>query len=207
MKSLQRSDLLSLELYSEQRVTFRRRVMAHKKNRVIYLGDHVGLYFEDRLTMQYQVQEMLRAEKIFDRAGIDEELAVYNSLIPDGSNLKATLMLEYTDVEERQRMLGRLVGIETRVWIRVDEFEKVWPVADEDLERTDSTKTSAVHFLRYEFSQAMIAAAQAGARLTAGVEHTAYRIEAVLMPAVRQALVADFALAVPATSSYSRTAS
>jgi len=194
MKPLQGSDLLSLEQYSKQRVAFRQQVMAHKKNRVVYLGDHVGLYFEDRLTMQYQVQEMLRAEKIFDEAGIEEELAVYNPLIPDGGNLKATLMLEYTDVGERQQMLTRLVGIETRVWIQVDDFEKVWPVADEDLERADSTKTSAVHFLRYEFSAAMMAAAQAGARLSAGVEHAEYCTETVLTPAVCQALVADFAV-------------
>jgi len=192
MNPLQRSDLLSLEQYSEQRQQYRQQVLAHKKNRVVYLGDHLGLYFEDRLTMQYQVQEMLRAEKIFDVAGIEEELAVYNPLIPDGHNLKATLMIEYTEVVERQQMLSRLVDIETRVWLQTGDFEKVWPITDEDLERTDTEKTSAVHFLRFEFTPAMIAAAQSGAGLVAGVDHSAYSAETVLIAAVTNALVADF---------------
>ncbi|HED14785.1 MAG TPA: DUF3501 family protein [Gammaproteobacteria bacterium] len=194
MKPLLRTDLLSLQQYSEQRLQFRRQVMAHKKNRVIYLGEHLGLYFEDRLTMQYQVQEMLRVEKIFEDAAIEEELATYNPLIPDGHNLKATLMIEYTDVAERQQMLTHLVGIETRVWMRVAEFEKVWPIADEDLERADATKTSAVHFLRYEFSEAMIAAAQAGGTLSSGAEHPAYHSEVIVAPEVTQALIADFTM-------------
>ncbi len=194
MKALQRADLLSLEQYSEQRAQFRQQVMAHKKNRAVYLGEHLGLYFEDRLTMHYQIQEMLRAEKIFDAAGIEEELAAYNPLIPDGHNLKATLMIEYTEAAERQQMLGRLISIETRVWLQVAGFEKVRPVADEDLERADDSKTSALHFLRFEFTDDMIAAAQSGAGLMAGVDHPAYTARSVLAPAVNKALVADFAV-------------
>ena len=197
MKPLQRTDLLSLEQYSEQRIPFRRQVMAHKKNRVIYLGEHLGLYFEDRLTIQYQVQEMLRVEKIFEAAAIEEELAAYNPLIPDGHNLKATLMIEYTDVAERQQMLTHLVGIETRVWMRVGDFGEVWPIADEDLERADATKTSAVHFLRYEFSEAMIAAVQAGGTLSTGSEHPAYHSQVIVAPEVTKALIADFMMGVP----------
>ncbi|MGA7979634.1 MAG: DUF3501 family protein, partial [Chromatiaceae bacterium] len=150
MQHLTRDDLHSLEKYAELRSEFRNRVMAHKKTRQVALGPHITLYFEDRLTMQYQVQEMLRAERIFEAAGIQEELDAYNPLIPDGSNWKATFMVEYEDADERREALSRLIGIEDRVWVRVAGFDKVGAIADEDLEREDETKTSSVHFLRFE---------------------------------------------------------
>ena len=193
MHKLTRSDLLSLEEYSNQRKDFRARAMAHRKNRRVALGDHVTLLFEDRLTIQYQVQEMLRAERIFEAAGIEEELVAYNPLIPDGSNLKATLLIEYTDVAERKQALARLIGLEDKVWIRVSGFEPVYPIADEDLERDDESKTSSVHFLRFEFTPEMIAAAKAGEHLEMGVDHPEYQVAPIsLTGEVRQSLVADF---------------
>ena len=175
MDKLTKSDLLSLEQYSTKRRDFRSRVMAHKKNRRIALGEHINLYFEDRLTMHYQVQEMLRAEKIFEAHGIDEELDTYNPLIPDGANLKATMMIEYHDIDQRQRALASLVGVESKIWIQVQGFEKVYPISDEDLERSDENKTSAVHFLRFEFDQGSLDAAKAGADIGMGVDHKNYR--------------------------------
>src|SRR5690606_29919937 len=145
-----REDLFSLEEYAAQRQALRSKVMAHKQQRRVPIGPNATRYFEDRLTMQYQVQEMLRAERIFEAEGIEEELAVYNPLIPDGTNWKATFMIEYTDVEERKAALARMVGIEDRVWVRVDGFDPVWAIADEDLERETQDKTSSVHFLRFE---------------------------------------------------------
>jgi len=194
MPKLTPANLLSLEEYAKQRADFRSKVMAHKKNRQVHLGDHATLYFEDSLTMQYQVQEMLRIERIFEEEGINEELAAYNPLIPDGSNLKATFMVEYEDVEERKVALARLIGIENKVWIQVDGFDKVYPIANEDLERTTEEKTSSVHFLRFEFTPEMIAAAKQGADMAMGVEHENYYIEVNPVAAnIRDALAADFA--------------
>lgn len=193
MQKLTRTDLLSLEAYAEQRKDLRAQVMAHKKNRQIKLGDHVTLIFEDRLTIQYQVQEMLRVERIFEAEAIEDELAAYNPLIPDGSNLKATFLIEYEDVQERKQALAKLVGIEDKVWIRVADFDPVWPIADEDLERETEEKTSSVHFLRFEFTSEMIAAAKEGADLAMGIDHSHY--SAVIDPLpqpIRAALVADF---------------
>jgi hypothetical protein len=193
MKKLARSDLLSLEAYAEQREDFRARVLAHKRNRTVGVGEHLTLLFEDRYTMQYQIQEMLRAERIFEPEAIEEELAAYNPLTPDGSNLKATLLIEYEDLEERKRALATLLGIEDKVWVRVDGFDPVWAIADEDMERDNSTKTSAVHFLRFEFSPEMIAAAKQGAPLSVGVDHPRYTGLVDPLPEnVRAALVADF---------------
>ncbi len=171
---LSREDLYSLEQYAAMRDEFRQKIMAHKKNRRIELGDHLVLLFEDKLIMQYQIQEMLKAEKIFEAEGIEEELAAYNPLIPDGNNWKATMMVQYPDVEERQHMLTQLIGIETVTWLQVEGFDKVFAIADEDLERDNEEKTSAVHFLRFELSQAMIKAAKAGAKISAGVDHENY---------------------------------
>ncbi len=193
MNRLERKDLMSLEEYAEQRPEFRRRVLEHKKHRQVALNDHATLYFEDRLTMQYQIQEMLRIERIFEADAIQEELDAYNPLIPDGSNLKATFMIEYEDASERQRELARLVGIEDTVWIRIGEFDKVHAIADEDLERDNEEKTSAVHFLRFEFTPAMIAAARDGAPIAMGIDHENMRAEVAAIPdAVRASLVADF---------------
>jgi len=194
MPKLTMNNLLSLENYAKQRADFRSKVMAHKKNRKVHLGDHATLYFEDSLTMQYQVQEMLRIEKIFEQEGIDEELAAYNPLIPDGKNLKATFMVEYDDVEERKEALGKLLGIEDKVWIQVEGFDKVYPIANEDLERTTEEKTSSVHFLRFEFSDEMIAAAKQGAPVGMGIEHENYQVEVSPVAGnIRDTLVADFA--------------
>lgn len=194
MSKLTPANLLSLEEYSKQRADFRSKVMAHKKNRQVHLGDHATLYFEDSLTMQYQVQEMLRIERIFEEEGINEELAAYNPLIPDGSNLKATFMVEYDDVEERKEALARLIGIENKVWIQVAGFDKVYPIANEDLERTTEEKTSSVHFLRFEFTPEMVAAAKQGADMAMGVEHENYYIEMnPVATNIRDSLVADFA--------------
>ena len=191
--ALKPEDLLSLEEYDKQRADFRQRVMAHKANRKVHLGEHATLYFEDRLTMQYQVQEMLRIERIFEQEGICEELAAYNPLIPEGRNLKATFMIEYEDPEERKKALARLIGIEDKVWIRVAGFDKVYPVANEDLERSTEDKTSSVHFLRFEFTPEMIEAAKAGADIAVGVEHENYQATVDPLPKnIRDALVADF---------------
>lgn len=176
MTKLSRTDLYSLEEYSEIRDQFRDRVMAHKKNRRLYLGDNLLLLFEDRLVMHYQIQEMLKAEKIFEADGIQEELDAYNPLIPDGTNWKATMMIQYADVSERQQMLAKLVGIENRVWLRIGDHDKVYPIADEDLERATDDKTSAVHFLRFELSPAIIADVHKGASISAGVDHENYSV-------------------------------
>ncbi len=188
---LTREDLYSLEDYSGIRSDFRNRVMAHKKNRQVPVGPHATLYFEDRLTMQYQIQEMLRAERIFEAAGIQDELDAYNPLIPDGSNWKATFMIEYPDIDERRDALARLRGIEDKVWVQVADSDKVWAVADEDLEREDATKTSAVHFLRFDLSAPMCAALKEGAALAIGIDHPEYRHQADLSTATRDALTAD----------------
>ena len=176
MTKLSRKDLYSLEEYAEIRDDFRARVMQHKKNRRLDLGNNLVLLFEDRLVMQYQVQEMLKAEKIFEADGIQEELDAYNPLIPDGTNWKATMMIQYADIAERQQMLKKLVGIENSIWLRVDGQDKVYPIADEDLERATDDKTSAVHFLRFELTPSMIAEIHKGASISAGVEHEYYSV-------------------------------
>ncbi|MEJ2361848.1 MAG: DUF3501 family protein [Gammaproteobacteria bacterium] len=192
MQKLTQTDLLSLEQYARQRKEFRARVLEHKKNRQVRLGDHVTLYFEDRLTMQYQIQEMLRIEKIFEEEGILDELNAYNPLIPDGTNLKATFMIEYPDVDERKQALAKLVGVEDKVWIQVDGYDKVYAIADEDLDRENADKTSSVHFVRFEFTPEMIAAAKRGASLIAGIDHPALTVSHSLVTPVRDALTADF---------------
>ncbi len=175
MAKLKREDLYSLEQYSEMRDDYRKKIMAHKENRRLELGENLLLSFEDQLIMQYQVQEMLKAEKIFDAAGIEEELKVYNTLIPDGTNWKATMLIQYPDVEERQRQLTRLIGIEDLIWMQVEGFGKVYAIADEDLERDNAEKTSAVHFMRFELNNEMITAVKSGAAISAGVEHKNYQ--------------------------------
>mgnify|MGYP002713201452 FL=1 len=178
MQKLTRKDLYSLEDYLEIRDDYRKKVMAHKKDRRLELGDNILLMFEDRLIMQYQVQEMLKAEKIFDAAGIEEELDAYNPLIPDGNNWKATMLIQYPDVEERQKQLARLIGIENKIWMQVDGFDKVFAIADEDLERDTEDKTSAVHFMRYQLDDDMIQAVKNGAAISAGVDHENYQANA-----------------------------
>lgn len=193
MQKLTRADLYSLEKYAEVRPQFRSRMMAHKKNRQVPIGPHAMLYFEDRLTIHYQIQEMLRAERIFEAEGIEEELATYNPLIPDGRNWKATFMIEYANADERQKALAGMIGIEDRVWVQVNGFERVWAIADEDLERANEQKTSAVHFLRFELTPEMVTAAKADAVITMGIGHEAYTYYVDSIPdAVRAALVADF---------------
>ncbi|MDX1403912.1 MAG: DUF3501 family protein [Woeseiaceae bacterium] len=192
MEKLSKEKLLSLEDYDGQRDRFRSQVMQHKKDRQLPLGTNATLYFEDTLTMQYQVQEMLRIERIFEEAGIREELEAYNPLIPDGTNWKATFMLEFPDVEERRAMLKRLAGIENRVWMQVGKLDRIRPVADEDLERSDAEKTSAVHFLRFELSAEQIDALKGGAELAAGIDHENYQVE--IRPVadnIRQSLIGD----------------
>lgn len=193
MEKLSREDLMSLEEYAQKRPEFRAQVMAHKRNRRLALGEHAALYFEDRLTIQYQIQEMLRAERIFEADGIAEELETYNPLIPDGSNWKATFMLEYGDVDQRQEAVQRLIGIEDVVWVRVAGFDKAYAIADEDLERETEEKTSTVHFMRFELSPEMVAAAKGGAVLSAGIEHEGMAVTVDPLPAaVAQSLLGDF---------------
>lgn len=189
---LQRQDLWSLEEYSQRRETFRAEVMEHKRNRQLALGNNARIYFEDGTTIRYQVQEMLRIEKVFEADGIQDELDAYNPLIPDGTNWKATFMIEYPEIDERKRMLGLLIGVEHRVWLQVDGFAAVWPIADEDLERTTDEKTSSVHFMRWELEPAMVAALKRGATLYAGVDHNQYLIDKFEVPAnIRTAVTAD----------------
>src|SRR5688572_17507936 len=172
---IDRNSLLSLEAYARQRNEFRAKVMAHKKRRTVHLGAHVTLQFEDELTIRYQVQEMLRIERIFEEEGIQHELDAYNPLIPDSSNWKATMLIEYPDADERRRMLAQLKGIERRVWVQVGDLERVFAIADEDLERENEDKTSSVHFLRFELSPEMRERMQRGAKVAVGVEHPQYR--------------------------------
>ncbi|MBU1426397.1 MAG: DUF3501 family protein [Gammaproteobacteria bacterium] len=184
--------LYSLEQYARARPEFRSKVMAHKKNRTVQLGDHVSLLFEDALTMQYQVQEMLRLERMFEPEPIQEELDVYNPLIPDGSNWKATMMIEYPDITERQRKLGELIGIEDRTWVQVAGHERVYAIADEDLDRATEEKTSAVHFLRFELTPPMIATLKQGADLGMGIDHARYQAHVEPVPsAVHMELLND----------------
>jgi precorrin-3B methylase len=192
MQKLRPADLLPLEEYAAQRAAIRERLISHRRARRLAIGGHCTLNFEDRETIRYQVQEMLRAERIFEVAGIEEELSVYNPLIPDGGNLKATMLIEYADPVERARQLAVLRGIERRCWLRVAGHAAVYALADEDLERETPDKTSAVHFLRWELTPPMIAALKAGAALGAGIDHPAYALSVEPVPdAIRRALLAD----------------
>lgn len=192
MDKLIPADLMSLERYARERPAFRAQVLEHKRHRKLAVGPHVTWSFEDRLTMQYQIQEMLRVERIFEPEGIRDELDAYNPLIPDGSNWKATLLIEFPDVAERQRQLAQLLGLEDRCWVKVRGHDRVYAIADEDLERETTEKTSSVHFLRFELTPAMISALKSGAGLAVGVDHDRYRHEIdPVSDAVKAALVAD----------------
>ena len=191
MDRLTRNDLWSLEDYAQARQAFRAEVIAHKKLRQVELGPHATLYFEDRLTIKYQVQEMLRVERIFERAAIEEELEAYNPLIPDGANWKATFMLEYPDVEERRVALARLGGIEHKVWVQAEGGPKIHTIANEDLERTNAEKTAAVHFLRFELDPASIGLLKRGARLRMGIDHPGLPCDIEVPQAIRDCLVQD----------------
>jgi hypothetical protein len=194
MARISRDSLLTLEQYARERSDFRARVIAHKKNRTVRIGEHVTLIFEDELTIRYQIQEMLRIEKTFEESGIQDELDAYLPLVPDGTNLKATMMIEYEEPLERKRELAKLKGVEERTYVQVDGFDRVYAIADEDLERENEEKTSSVHFLRFEFTPEMIAGAKSAAALAVGVDHPNYnvRIDEVA-PQVQAALARDFA--------------
>jgi hypothetical protein len=189
--TITRSDLMSLEQYAEKRAEFRQRVIAHKKHRQVALGPNATLYFEDRLTLLYQIQEMLRIEKVFEVDGINEELNAYNPLIPDGRNFKATFMIEYPDAQVRAAQLAKMVGIEDLVWMQVGDHDKVWSIADEDLPRSNETKTSAVHFMRFEISDDMARDLKAGADWHIGVQHPVYTYDLAVSGATRESLLND----------------
>ena len=192
MKKLTRENLFSLEKYSEIRNDFRLKIMAHKKNRHLAIGPNTTLYFEDSLIMHYQIQEMLRAEKIFESSAIDDELVVYNALIPDGNNWKATFMIEFTDEEERRAALKKMLGIENNLWLKIEGFNEIHPVSDEDLERNDDNKTSAVHFLRFQLDHEMIDALKGGCQLSAGINHPEYKYTVNPIPQnISEALISD----------------
>lgn len=191
--TLNRETLLTLEAYHKARPTLRAAVIAAKNLRRVFLGEHIVLIFENELLIHYQIQEMLRVEKIFDEEGIQHELESYLPLVPDGTNLKATMQIEYADETQRKVMLAKLKGIEDQIWVRIDGFPAVLAIADEDMDRENEEKTAAVHFLRFEFTPQMIAAAKAGAALSVGVNHANYQAETgPLVPAARASLVADF---------------
>lgn len=175
MPKISRDSIMTLEAYSKARSEFRAKVMSHKKNRKVSLGENITLIFEDELTIRYQIQEMLRAEKIFEEEGIQDEINAYRSLIPDGNNWKVTMMIEYSDPLERADKLTKLIGIENKVWIKIQEFNPVYAISDEDLERTTEEKTSAVHFLRFELTQNMIQALRKDASLSVGIDHPVYQ--------------------------------
>jgi hypothetical protein len=193
MSHLTRSDLMSLECYANERHAFKARVLAHKKNRQVSLGPNISLLFEDRLTIQYQIQEMLRIERVFESAAIQDELDAYNPLIPDGSNLKATMLIEFPDVEQRKSELARLGKIEHAVYGQIEGFERHRAIADEDLERSNEAKTSAVHFMRFEFTSAEIMALRAGANLFFGIDDARLPIHVMVPIKVKESLSADFA--------------
>ncbi|HEY2864208.1 MAG TPA: DUF3501 family protein [Casimicrobiaceae bacterium] len=189
-----RDSLLTLEAYAKARGEYRAKVIAHKKNRIVQLGDHLSLLFEDELTIRYQIQEMLRIEKTFEETGIQDELDAYNPLVPDGHNWKATMLVEYEDIDERKAALAALKGIEDRVWVEVEGAARVYAIADEDLERENETKTSSVHFVRFELTAEMIAAVKRGVNISMGVDHPAYTVTLPSIPeATRRALEADLA--------------
>ena len=191
MPQITRESLMSLEAYAKARPDFRARVMAHKKNRIVHLGENLTLVFEDELTIRYQIQEMLRIEKTFEEAGIMDELEAYGPLVPDGTNWKATMMIEYPDEAERRVMLTKLKGVENRVWVQVMDFSRVYAIADEDIERENEEKTSSVHFLRFELTPEMIASAKSGAAISMGVDHDVYMAETVAAQNVRDSLASD----------------
>jgi hypothetical protein len=192
MPSITRESLMTLEAYARNRNEFRAKVMSHKKARKVYLGDNLTLIFEDELTLRYQIQEMLRIEKIFEEEGIQSELDAYNPLVPDGSNWKATMLIEYPEVEERKRRLAVLKGVEDKVWVRVAGHDKVYAVADEDLERENDEKTSSVHFLRFELTPAMKTSLRDGAAFGIGVDHPEYAAASdPVAPAIRESLLGD----------------
>ncbi|MDC1287803.1 DUF3501 family protein [Gammaproteobacteria bacterium] len=190
-RQITRADLMSLEQYAEQRDTFRQQVMAHKKNRQIALGPNTTLYFEDRLTLLYQIQEMLRIEKVFEADGIKEELDAYNPMVPDGCNFKATFMIEYADAIVRAAQLEKMVRIEDLLWMQIGEHDKIWSIADEDLERSTENKTSAVHFLRFELTEELAAELKAGADWHVGVQHPIYTYDFAIVNATRDSLLKD----------------
>jgi hypothetical protein len=194
MPQISADSLMTLEAYAKARDDFRARVIMHKKQRTVHLGNNMTLLFEDELTIRYQVQEMLRVERIFEEAGIRGELDAYNPLVPDGGNWKATMLIEFPDVAERHTMLARLIGVEDRVWVCVAGSERVYAIADEDLERENSEKTSSVHFLRFELTPEMRQALATGAALGIGVDHAAYEVSIVVESQVRSSLMRDLAL-------------
>tara|TARA_R110000787_G_scaffold82711_3_gene178680 strand:+ start:2113 stop:2697 length:585 start_codon:yes stop_codon:yes gene_type:complete len=191
MNKLQINDLWKLEDYAQQRPEFKKQVLAHKRHRKLHLGDHVTLLFEDRLTIQYQIQEMLRIERIFERDAIQEELDSYNPLIPDGRNWKATMLIEYEDERVRAEKLVDLRGVERQVWVQVGDLPRIHAIADEDMERENETKTSAVHFMRFELDDAAIRLLQEGMELRFGITHAHMNIEQIIGDQVRAALIAD----------------
>ena len=194
MPHITRDSLMTLEAYAKAREGFRARIMEHKKNRTLRLGTNVTLIFEDELTIRYQVQEMLRVERIFDERGIEDELAAYNPLIPDGSNWKATMMIEYPDPDQRRQMLAKLIGIENKVWVKIEGHRRIYANADEDLERENAEKTSSVHFLRFELEEAMVRSFRRGARLSVGIDHPHCNVLVEdVAPAVRGSLLDDLA--------------
>ena len=188
---IKREELLSLEAYARSRGEIRAQVIAHKKIRTVHLGEHVTLQFEDAVLIRYQIQEMLRIERIFEEAGIQGELDAYNPLVPDGANWKATMFVEYPDVDERRRMLERLRGIERKTWVQVEGGERIYAIADEDLERENDEKTAAVHFVRFELPAAQRERLKRGARLTIGVDHPDYGVSVEASPEQRAALIVD----------------
>ena len=192
MAKITRESLLTLEAYAKERIAFRSRVLAHKKNRRVQIGEHIVLYFEDELTVRYQIQEMLRVEKIFEESGIRDELDAYNPLVPDGRNLKATMMVEYEDPSERAIALAGLIGIEDKVWIQVDTRQKSFAIADEDLDRENDEKTSSVHFLRFELDDESVETLRMGNNLILGVDHQNYSASVTVSAEVRQSLLNDF---------------
>ena len=193
MPQIEPGSLLPLEVYARERTAYRSRVIAHKKLRTVHAGEHVTLIFEDETTVRYQVQEMLRIERIFEAEGIRGELEAYNPLIPDGANWKATMLIEYPDEDERRRRLAELKGIEDRVWVQVSGCERVFAIADEDMERENEEKTSAVHFVRFELDAGMRQALKRGGALAIGVDHPNYRASVEVAPEVRLSLAGDFA--------------
>lgn len=191
MKPITRQSLMSLETYARERPEFRAKAIAHKRLRTVHIGEHVTLLFEDETTVRYQIQEMLRIEKTFEESGIQDELDAYNPLVPDGRNFKATMLIEYDDEKERRLALTKLKGIEDKTWLQVEGCGKVFAIADEDLERENETKTSAVHFVRFELTEEMAGALKYGVSLTVGVDHPQYSASVQLGNETRTALLAD----------------
>ena len=190
-KRITRESLMSLEAYAKARKEFRAKAMAHKRLRTVHIGEHVTLLFEDELTIRYQIQEVLRVEKTFEEAGIQDELDAYTPLVPDGRNFKATMMIEYIEEAERREALTKLKGIEDKTWIQVEGSPRVYAIADEDLPRENETKTSAVHFLRFQLTEEMAAALKYGVSLSMGVDHSQYNFSEPVNNETRTALVAD----------------